>query len=310
MGTADRRSRRRPLSRQRVWEIVEAARPDDLASRRFDLFLIALVTLNVVAVVLESMEPLAAAYRPLFHLFEAFSVAVFTIEYAVRLWSCTADPRFARRGWGRLRFALTPMALVDLAAVAPAYLATAGVVDLRALRGARLIRLVRVAKVARYSQALRLLRRVVARRRPELALTFGVMLFLLVVSSCLVHHVEHEAQPEVFPDIPSAMWWAVATLTTVGYGDTYPVTAAGKLIGSLVAVLGIGFFALPAGILGSGFVEEAQRGDSADEPGPCPHCGAPAVTAGPKPSGGPPASSGAGASRRSRRPVRGRGGRR
>jgi len=181
-----------------------------------------------------------------------------------------ADPRYRGSVLGRLRFVLTPLAIVDLLAVLPFYLGALWLVDLRFLRAVRLVRMIRITKVARYSSALRLLARVARNRKPELVITTGLMLILLVVASCLMFDLEHEVQPEVFGDIPSTMWWAVATMTTVGYGDTYPVTAAGKVLGGVVSILGIAFFALPAGILGSGFVEEVQKDR---EPLRCPHCG-------------------------------------
>lgn len=258
------------ISRRRVWEVVEAARPGDRASRAFDVFIVALITLNVAAVVLESVADLEARYGGVFYIFELASVAVFTLEYLARVWSAPADPRYSGAVLGRLRFVLTPLALIDLLAILPFYLGVFWVADLRFLRAVRLVRMIRIAKVARYSSALRLLGRVLRKRKPELVITTGLMLILLVIASCLMFDLEHDVQPEVFSDIPSTMWWAVATMTTVGYGDTYPVTPAGKVLGGLVAILGIAFFALPAGILGSGFVDEVQQ---AREPRRCPHCG-------------------------------------
>jgi voltage-gated potassium channel len=250
--------------------VVEAARPGDRASRVFDVFIVGLIALNVAAVVLESVAKLEARYRGAFFAFELASVAVFTLEYLARVWSAPTDPRYQGAFRGRLRFVLSPLALIDLLAVFPFYLGALWVVDLRFLRVVRLVRMIRIAKVARYSSALRLLGRVVRNRKPELVITTGLMLILLVLASCMMYDLEHEVQPEVFGDIPSTMWWAVATMTTVGYGDTYPVTPAGKVLGGLVAILGIAFFALPAGILGSGFVDEVQKGR---EPLRCPHCG-------------------------------------
>ncbi|MEX0703644.1 MAG: ion transporter [Planctomycetales bacterium] len=254
--------------KRRIWEIVEVARPGDPLSRAFDFAMLALIFLNVLAVVLESVRSLREAWGPYFAAFEALSVAVFTLEYAARLYACGVLPRF-RGVRGRLRFLLSPMALVDLAAVLPFYLPFVGA-DLRFMRSLRLLRILRVAKLGRYVRALHLFRDVVRARREELVLTTALLALLLVMAACLMYSFENEAQPEVFSDIPSTMWWAVVTLTTVGYGDIYPVTPAGKLCGAAVAVLGIAFFALPTGILGSGFVEEIQRRKGSPK---CPHCG-------------------------------------
>ncbi|MEX0717649.1 MAG: ion transporter [Planctomycetaceae bacterium] len=254
--------------RRRVWEIVEVARPGDRLSRAFDIAMLALIFLNVLAVVLESVRPLRAAWGPFFIAFEAVSVAVFTVEYVARMSACGVVPRF-RGVRGRVRYALTPMAIIDLLAVLPFYLPFVGI-DLRFMRSLRLLRILRVAKLGRYFRALNLLGDVVRKRRDELVVTTALLALLLVMAACLMYSFENEAQPDVFSDIPSTMWWSVVTLTTVGYGDIYPVTAAGKICGAAVAILGIAFFAIPTGILGSGFVEEMHR---RKEVARCPHCG-------------------------------------
>lgn len=255
--------------RKRCWEVVEVARPGDTASRIFDTTILTLIVLNVIAVIVGSMGSVQARYQAFFDSFEVFSVAVFTVEYIIRLLSCVEDGRFRRPLLGRLRFMGTPLALIDLVAILPFYLAFLEV-DLIFVRALRLFRILRIAKVGRYLSAFALFGRVLRARKEELVLTTGLMFVLLLVASCLMYIVENEAQPEQFPDIPAAMWWAVATLTTVGYGDVYPITGVGRLLGAVVAILGIGLFALPTGILGSGFIEEIQ---ARRESPVCPHCG-------------------------------------
>lgn len=256
--------------RKRLFEIVEKARPGDVASRIFDVSIMTLICLNLLAIILASVERLWLTYWEVFFWFELFSVAVFTAEYVVRVWSCVEERAFRRPVAGRARFALTPLAIVDLLAILPFYLPFLGV-DLRALRVLRLFRLFRIFKMARYSNAMRLLWRVVVARRAELLITLFTMGILLVLASTTMYFAESEAQPAAFPHIPAAMWWAVATLTTVGYGDVYPITALGKLMGSVVAILGIGMFALPTGVLGAGFVAEIQKRKRPRKT--CPHCG-------------------------------------
>lgn len=254
-----------------MWDILEPGRPGDTPSRVFDWALLTLIVLNVLAVVLESVDTLSARWGPLFNFFEGLSIGVFSLEYLGRLWSCVTDHRYAGFLRGRMRFALTPMAIVDLLAVLPAFLPMVGV-DLRVLRGLRLLRLFRLLKAGRYSQAPALILKVVRAKREELTVCVSVMGVLLFVAATLAYHFEHVAQPGQFPNIPAALWWAITTMTTVGYGDVVPVTAAGKLTGGLVAVLGICFFAFPTSILGAGFLDELRH---RHEPahGQCPRCG-------------------------------------
>ncbi len=267
-------------TKRRVHEILEVAAPGDWASRLFDLLLMALIILNVVAVILETVEELFSHYDPLFRAFDLFSVAVFSVEYLLRVWSCTADERYAAAPIrGRLRYMRTPLAVIDLVAILPFYLPLL-FVDLRFVRAIRLFRLFRLFKMARYSESMRTLGRVLTLKKEELLVSLFTLLILLVFSSSMIYHVEKEAQPEVFSSIPAAMWWGVVTLTTVGYGDVYPVTPAGKFIGALVILVGIGMFALPAGILASGFVEEVHNRREEEEvvrevevAVVCPHCG-------------------------------------
>ncbi|HEX6088740.1 MAG TPA: ion transporter [Gemmatimonadales bacterium] len=255
-------------SRRRVWEVLEGTHPDDPAGRAFTVGILVLIALNVLAVVLETVPRFDAAYGSAFDAFETFSVAVFAVEYLARLWSAPADPRYAGPIRGRLRFALTPMALIDLLAIVPFFLPYLDA-DLRVARAIRLLRFLRIAKAGRYVSALRLFRNVATSKREELVLTVFIVALLLLISSSLMYFAEHDAQPEAFSSIPASMWWAVETLTTVGYGDILPVTTLGRVLGSAVAILGIGLFALPAALLGAGFVEEIAR---TKQPRRCPHC--------------------------------------
>ncbi len=258
-------------TRDRTHEILQKASPGDLTSRRVDLFIITLIILNVVMVILETMEELSSQYTLFFDYFELFSVSVFTVEYLLRVWSSVGDEAYGHPVTGRLRFLMTPMALVDLIAILPFYLPVILPVDLRVMRSLRLFRLFRLFKLARYSESMMSLGRILRLKRGELYVTMFVLLIMLVIASSLMYFVEHEAQPEVFSSIPSAMWWGMVTLTTVGYGDVYPITPAGKVLGAAIALLGIGMFALPAGILGSGFSEEIASRREANVV--CPHCG-------------------------------------
>ena len=256
--------------RLRTWEIIEVAQPGDMPSRVFDLAILSLIFLNVLAVILGSVQSIQARWADFLNPFETFSVTVFLLEYLARLWSCTADPRFVGSVRGRIRLALRPMSLIDLLAILPFFLPFCGA-DLRVVRVLRLLRLLRVMKVARYYASLDLIRTVFKSRKEELVLTSVLMGLLLIVSSTVLYYCENGVQPETFSSIPATMWWSIATPTTVGYGDMCPVTVLGKLCASVIAVLGIGLFALPAGILGAGFVEALQKKKRGTRK--CPHCG-------------------------------------
>lgn len=259
-------------ARRRTREILAHGKATDVPSRVFDTFIVGLILLNVTAMVVESVEGIRSLVPTWFLAFEYFSVAVFSVEYVLRLWSCVEDPPYARPVVGRLHFAVGPLTMVDLAAVLPFYLPFLGV-DLRVLRMFRLLRvmrIMRVAKLARYSDSLQMLLRVVKSRRDQLLGAVFILLILLIVAASLMYYAEHEAQPKVFSSIPAAMWWAAVTLTTVGYGDAYPITPIGKVMASMTAILGIGMFALPTAVLGAGFLEELASRKKTPR---CPHCG-------------------------------------
>lgn len=260
--------------KKRVYEAVECYTPAGEGASvvdRFDRFIMAMIVANVFAVMLETVDWIGRPYAAYFRAFEIFSVAVFTAEYALRIWSCTVDPRYAGAFRGRLRFALTPMAVIDLLAIIPFYLEFLPF-DLRFVRSLRLFRLFRVFKLARYAASLRTFDNVLRAKREELLISLFVLVVLLVFASSAMYYAENEAQPEKFTSIPAAMWWGAAALTTVGYGDVFPVTAFGQLLGAVIAILGIGLFALPTGILASGFAEEIQK-RRRRQSALCPHCG-------------------------------------
>ncbi len=224
--------------------------------RMLNAALMLLIALNVAGVILESVPGLQRAYGLWFRLFEIFSVVVFSIEYLARIWACAESERFGN-GWrGRLRYMLTPMALVDLFAILPFYLGVLIDVDTRFLRA---LRLLRVFKLARHSTAMDLLLTVVRNEVAIVASSLFIMLIIIVMAASGIYLIEREAQPDAFESIPQAMWWAAVTLTTVGYGDVIPVTVLGKVFGLVITVAGVGMVALPAGILASGFSQELLK---------------------------------------------------
>lgn len=236
----------------------------------FDWGIMGLIVINIIAVLLETVDPVAAAYGRELYLIELISVVVFTIEYVAHVWSITETRSYARPVWGRVRFICTPLMIVDLLAILPFYLAGVFPVDTRFLRAMRLVRVIRLLKIARYSESIRSLGTVLRSQKEKLVVAAAMNLILLVLSSSIMYQLEHNAQPELFSSIPATLWWGAMTLTTVGYGDMYPVTRGGQVAGSLIAVFGIGLFALPASILAAGFIEDSQETNDDDV---CPHCG-------------------------------------
>jgi voltage-gated potassium channel len=235
--------------------------PSDGRSRAgvmVDWFLMALITLNVVLVIVETVESIYTRYALFFRLFERVSVYIFTVEYALRLWSCTCEKCYHRPVVGRLKFIFSAAALIDLLAFLPFYLPFTAV-DLRFIRILRLFRFLRIFKLTRYLNATKMISNVFRSKREELVLCLVITFSLIVVASSLMYFAENSAQPDKFSSIPATMWWCVTTLTTVGYGDVYPVTIIGKILTACIAILGIGMFALPAGILASGFSDEFKK---------------------------------------------------
>ncbi|PSR09761.1 MAG: potassium channel protein [Bacteroidetes bacterium] len=259
--------------------IDEAGRKKSRWNQAFHLFIITLILLSITAIILESYQPLRAGYEPLFYLFEVFTVVIFSVEYFLRIW--TADLKYPDLGkWqARRQFIFSPLGLVDLIAVLPFYLPFFFKFDLRFIRILRIVRLLRIFKLNRYTQALKLFSNVFFEKRNELGITLFVMFILLLMSSTIMYYLESDVQPEKFPDIISTFWWAVATLTTVGYGDVYTMTGWGKLISGIIAILGIGLVALPTGILSAGFIEKIEEKNQKKIEKEkkvyqfCPHCG-------------------------------------
>lgn len=245
--------------RRRTYEILEVAEQGDWASRLCDYGLILLILMNVVAVILETLDPLREAYGRAFDTFEVVSVAIFTLEYGLRVWSSVEREaaQSAEAAWkSRLRYLVSPMAIIDLVAILPFYLSVLFPVDLRFLR---VLRLLRVFKLTRYSSAMTMLLNVFREEASSFCAAFFILIIILILASSGIYLVEEAVQPRAFDSIPHAMWWAMATLTTVGYGDITPISPLGKLFGACITIVGIGMVALPAGILASGFAEQLRR---------------------------------------------------
>lgn len=261
-------------TKKKVYQLLQPHPVSSFKEKWVDLALTALIMINILFLVLETIPSINEHLRHLLWDFEVFSVGIFTIEYFLRLWTITEDPDYNHPVWGRIKYVFTPMAIFDLMAFLPFFLPLIHA-DLMFMRSARLFRLLRIFKVTRYMQALHVITDVIKDKAEELLISFTLMLFTLVVFSGLMYYIEHPAQPEKFSSIPQTMWWAVATLTTVGYGDMYPITPLGQVLGGLAAITGIGLFAIPTALLASGFSERISRSHHHHHHHGkyCPHCG-------------------------------------
>ncbi|MGH1479405.1 MAG: potassium channel family protein [Geminicoccales bacterium] len=257
--------RKRTL-RRLVYLVLAPAEPNNEAehyhviwlSRAIDGFLITLIVLNVLAVILESVPSIETRYRFWFAWFELLSVMIFTFEYVVRLWSTVESGKEAMAKPWRARLAqlVKPISIADLLAILPFYLSGFIDTDLRMLRA---LRLLRVLKLSRYSTSITVLLDALRAEARAIAAAVFVLSLLLLIAASFVFIAEHHAQPEAFATIPDALWWTVITMTTVGFGDVVPITPIGKVIGGIIAVIGIGMVALPAGLLAAAFSEQLHQ---------------------------------------------------
>jgi voltage-gated potassium channel len=229
---------------------------DSWLSRYVDYFLILLILTNVAAVIAESVDTWYYPNQQLFIWFENFSIIVFSIEYLLRFWSI-AERDLERRSWRqRWEWIKSPDALIDLIAILPAFINFYVSIDLRFLR---ILRLFRLLKLTRYFASMRILLVVLNKERGSFQAVIFILIILIVTASSGIYLVENQAQPQEFESIPQSMWWAVVTLTTVGYGDVVPVTTVGKVLGAVITILGVGLAALPAGILATGLANELSQ---------------------------------------------------
>jgi voltage-gated potassium channel len=245
--------------RRRVFEVLERGRRRDLASRAFEAVMVLVIFVNVTAAILDTVPNIVDSYGRQLLALDRACVLIFIVEYSARLWTAPEQPMFRHlpKRHARMRFAATPMMIIDLIGILPVFLELMFPAEM----GLRLLRLVRFLKIARYSPALGTIGRVIAGvRRPLFAC---VVLFagLVIAAAAVMYTLEGHVQPDRLGDMPSAMWWAVVFLTKFGQADVLPHTMLGKLFAVLFMLLGIGFIALPVGIIGRGFYDEIRRRD-------------------------------------------------
>ncbi len=242
--------------RNRCYQLLDGEKSNSLIGNIINGFIITLIVINVIGVIIESIPEVYQAYQQAFRWLEVFSVGVFTLEYLTRIWIATENPRFGHGLKGRFRYMRSPIAIVDLIVILPFYLSLFMSIDLRYLR---LLRLLRLLKLSHYIRSMDVFIKVLSSELASIASAIFAVLVLVVLAACLMFTLEHQAQPEAFKTVLDAIWWAVVTMTTVGYGDMTPVTAGGKILAILIMLLGVGTVALPAGMLAARFSEELQN---------------------------------------------------
>ncbi|MDC0948612.1 ion transporter [Gammaproteobacteria bacterium] len=245
-------------TRRKVYHLIEAGLPHREAIW-FDGLIIVLIVINVAAVILSTVESATVRYAGMWMVINIGTAVIFSIEYLLRLWVAPEHPHFRRLSpaKARLRYALRPVALIDLIALLPSLL-TFFTADFKWLR---MLRLLRLLKLWRWSPAIQSIGRVVYRERSTLLGWMLIAMMMLIAAGSMIYFAEHEAQPAQFGSIVDGMWWAIATLTTVGYGDLTPITGMGRLIGGMVMLTGLGLFAVPIGVIAGGLAEELKRRD-------------------------------------------------
>jgi voltage-gated potassium channel len=241
----------------RLYNLIRDDDENDLLSTIIDGFIIFLIVVNMALVVLDTF-PMPLWYTATAFTIEAITVAIFTIEYLARVWTATLMYPKLSHFKARVKYMFGAMAIIDLVAIIPFYLPFVITIDALLLKLLRTLRLLRLFKINRYTTSLKTIGAVFTRRANQLLSSSFIILLLMIIASVLMYTLEHDVQPDLFKNAFSGLWWSVATFTTVGYGDIFPVTDGGKLVAGMLAILGIGLVAVPTGIISAGFIEQTE----------------------------------------------------
>jgi voltage-gated potassium channel len=257
----------------RIYNTIRDDDKNDLLSTIVDTIIIFFILLNVLIIILDTFDDVRVHIEKTYYYVEVVSLVIFTIEYFLRVWTSVYIYPGLKPGKARLKYIFSAKALIDLIALLPFYFSLLLNVNIQILRMVRLVRILSILKVNRYSMAISTIGQVIKRKAAQLLSSLLVVILLIVFSSVLMYYIEHNSQPEVFNNAFSGLWWAIATLTTVGYGDIYPITILGKILGTIIAMLGIGLVAVPTGIISAGFIEQMNIKNKHENNNFCPHCG-------------------------------------
>lgn len=259
---------------EHIYHFIDNEEEQNIGSQSFEIFITALILLSILTIILESFANLKAQYGFYFDIFENVTLTIFTVEYFLRL--LTAKVKYSEsKSWSSAawKFISSGSGIIDLIAISPLFVHAVAFfgfnsifnTDFRFIRILKITRLLRILKMNTFTNSIKVVADVFTEKRDDLGITLFVTFILLLVSATIMFYVEGKEQPELFPNILASFWWAIATLTTVGYGDVYPITPLGKFISGLIALLGIGLVALPAGILSSAFIEKLEDGTIKEE---------------------------------------------
>jgi len=242
--------------RARVFALLHEPDPGNRLAKWLNWLLAALIVGNAIAITLETVPGINRSFARALHDFEAVCTGLFIVEYLARVWTCVEQHRLRHPVWGRLRFMLQPLALLDLIAIVTWWTPW----DLRFLRVVRLVRLLKVFHLYEFEAALERLSVSLGRRKELLLVAVVLMGVFVYLASSLLYQIEHARQPQVFSSIPATFWWAAVTFNTIGYGDMVPLTSLGRLVAALVSVFGVGIFALPTAIVIAAIIESSAGG--------------------------------------------------
>ncbi|MFC2129837.1 ion transporter [Bacteroidota bacterium] len=265
-----------PQIKENIRKLINSAGNEKTSFIEF--FITILIILNMLAIILESFYELHRNFKDFFYYFEVFSVLVFSVEYLLRIWVADLIFEAKTKTKARIKYIFSFLGLADILAILPFYLPFIVAIDLRVMRILRLLRILRILKLERYTVSMRVLGSVLKNKKEELIITIVIAFILMLLTSTIMYNIESNIQPDGFGNILQALWWSMATLTTVGYGDVYPLTWLGQTFAALTALFGIGLVAIPTGIISSGFIEAIQQKGNEKEDGVkefkyCPHCG-------------------------------------
>lgn len=241
--------------KKRIFDIIQIGYAGDVASRTFDIAITAAIIINLFIAIFDTFEQ-SIPYQPVLDVIEWITVIGFTIEYILRVWTAEYLYPNKRTDIARIKYIFSGSGIVDILSFLPNYLPVFFPAGAVAFRMFRVIRILRIFRVNSYYDALNVITEVIRRKRDQILSSVFIIVMLIIASSLCMYSLEHEAQPEVFKNAFSGIWWSVSTLLTVGYGDIYPVTVLGKMFSIIITFLGVGMVAIPTGILSAGFVEQ------------------------------------------------------
>ncbi len=260
------------MTKRRIFEIIQIGKDTDLLSRAFDFTIMGAILFNLFLAIAETYEQMQP-YAGFFEAAELVIVLLFSAEYGLRVWTAQYLYPRCRQGKAIRMYVCSFSGIVDLLSFLPYYLPVFFPSGIVAFRMFRIVRILRLFRVNRYYDALNVITKVLERKKNQLLSSVFIIFVLMTAASLCMYSLEHEAQPQVFVNAFSGFWWAVSTLLTVGYGDIYPITIAGRLFGIAITFLGVGMVAIPTGILSAGFVEQMSELQKRETKEYCPHCG-------------------------------------